>query len=241
MSKESFKTYWRRLMSTGSPEVRSQKLEIFRNSFINVATPLLAFVQPMEAQRYTVGEDTSALYSEWSVIEFDQTPSNLFHKLTVDSLEKLISKSLNYDIVVSSVSVQDFLLYAEFLPLSDRKRKVALKALLREIESDEVVDDDRAPTKQRTSASDIMKNTLGFIDLDVLCVSKALRGSDDDEEDYEVKIPKVRVYIKESDNIAEQSDDDTSDIDAGDDDSDGDDSITQKIKSMSYNFFQKFK
>ncbi len=241
-SNDGFQAHWRRLMSTGSPEERSQKLAIFRNSFINVATPLLAFVQPMEAQRYAVGDDTNTMYSEWSIIELDQTPSNLFHKVTVDSLEKYISKSLNYDVVVSSVSVQDFLLYAEFLPLSNRKRKITLKNLLREIDSDEVVDDDRAPTKQRSSARDMMKNALGFIDLDVLCVSKALRGSSDDEdEDYEVKIPKVRVYIKESDSNTEQSDDDASDLDVGDDDSDVDESFTQKIKNISNNFFQKFK
>ncbi len=245
---EGFKSYWRRIMSTGNSAERSQHLASFRNSFINVATPLLAFVQPMEAQRYTVG-DSNTVYSEWSIVELDQSPPHLFHKLTVDSLEKYISKSLNYDVVVSSVSVQDFLLFAEFLPLSDRKRNISMKKLLQEIEADEVVEDDRVAAKPHSNARDIMQNSLGFIDLDVLCVSRAARrrgeeADDEEEEDHEVKIPKVRVYLKENDGVTEQDDDDVSDDDAAgadDDDDSDDDSFTKKIKNISNKFFQKFK
>lgn len=187
-------------------------MQKFRNSFVNVARPLLAFSQPVAAETYQCGDQA---FSMW-----DTLPApNSVEELTISALEEdLIER---YGAKLQSVAYGDTLLYASFLPEAEYLSSLTVAQLLaRSKQQDgnnesknardsddnndkvkEDVDNDDEDTDGESSAGedavsddsdpqDPLSATLDllaqkqFIDVDVACV---------DEDENDMRLPAVRI------------------------------------------------
>ena len=118
-------------------------------------------------------------------------------KLTVSKLEEILLE--RYGAHLQSVSVRDFLLYADFLPGSEELLDLPFDVLIKRM--DEAAEVDRKelgsdPRDVNISAdgkdfkiSSILSSTVAncFLDLEVVCV---------DEHGQDLRLPSVRVYLK---------------------------------------------
>eukprot|EP01032_Pedospumella_encystans_P012227 gene12227-14159_t len=160
-------------------------LNRFRNGFVNLARPMLAFAEPVEAEM-------DNQFTQWDSIEADGS----VRSLDVNRL----SEQLGYQI--DTISWGDTLLYADFLPDQKKLRKMSIRNLmllaLRSVqnEENEAIEegDSHAGSKGTAkSAEKRLKKLLQneeFILLDV-----SVKAKDDAKEEGEVSIPKVKVYV----------------------------------------------
>ena len=95
---------------------------------------------------------------------------------------------------LQSVSVRDFLLYADFLPGSDELLDLPLNTLIKRMEaagkadrSLESEDPRSSPGETDFSATLFNSETHSFVDLEVVCV---------DGDGSDLQLPPVRVYLK---------------------------------------------
>jgi hypothetical protein len=112
-------------------------------------------------------------------------------KLTVSDLEEFLS--VRYGAHLQSVSVRDFLLYADFLPGSDELLDLPLDALIKRMEAAGMADREAESDDPRSMSGDSGPNptvfnseTNSFVDLEVVCVDSG--GSD-------LQLPSVRVHL----------------------------------------------
>jgi ATP-dependent helicase YprA (DUF1998 family) len=124
-------------------------LSRFRNSFVNLARPLLAFAQPVEAEAF--GEKTK--FTMWDVLDM---PRSSVDDLTVSAMAAHLSTE--FGVQLQSVSLGDTLLYASFLPGSEERLDTPLRALRGGGEGEE---EDAAEDKDEA-----------FWDLELVCVSE---------------------------------------------------------------------
>ena len=97
---------------------KGRLLERFRNTFANLARPLLAFAQPVEAESYPAPAG-SELFTMWSVLEVPSLSSST-EAVTVQQLEAFLRNRLRQpSLELQSISLGDSLVYADFLPLHD--------------------------------------------------------------------------------------------------------------------------
>ena len=104
---------------------RSRLLQTFRNSFVNLARPLLAFAQPVEAESFDVQGER---FNLWTSLH---TPENAY-TLTVGRLETYLQD--RFQVQLQSVSIGDMLLYADFLPDAEETINLSLPMLVRRVE-----------------------------------------------------------------------------------------------------------
>ena len=104
---------------------RSRLLQTFRNSFVNLARPLLAFAQPVEAESFDVQGER---FNLWTSLD---TPDNAY-TLTVGRLETYLQQ--RFQVQLQSVSIGDMLLYADFLPDAEETINLSLPMLVRRVE-----------------------------------------------------------------------------------------------------------
>jgi Ubiquitin fold domain len=109
----------------------------------------------------------------------------------VSILEEFLS--IRYGAHLQSVSVRDFLLYADFLPGSDELLDMPLDALIQRMEAAGMADREAESDDPRSMNGDSGPNptvftsdTNFFVDLEVVCVDSG--GSD-------LQLPSVRVYL----------------------------------------------
>ena len=100
---------------------------------------------------------------------------------------------VRYGAHLQSVSVRDFLLYADFLPGSDELLDLPLDALIRRMEVTGRSDREAESDDPRTMGEDsgpyptvLTTEANSFVDLEVVCVDS--NGSD-------LQLPSVRVYV----------------------------------------------
>ena len=104
---------------------RSRLLQTFRNSFVNLARPLLAFAQPVEAESFIVQGER---FNLWTSLDAPET----VYTLTMGKLEAYLRQ--RFQVQLQSVSVGDVLLYADFLPDAEETVDLPLPALIRRVE-----------------------------------------------------------------------------------------------------------
>lgn len=156
-------------------------LELFRNSFVNLAMPSLSFAQPVEAETFTVGMGRQR-FSIWDVIV---APLSV-HELTVRALESHISTTLG--VRLQSIALGDVLLYADFMGDAEMRRDMTI-GLLCSLGGDDSDDEDGFSDERVSRSSGAFIAELpesGFVDVSITCV-------DDDGDD--VRTPAVRVAI----------------------------------------------
>ena len=109
-----------------SEEARHARLlQTFRNSFVNLARPLLAFAQPVEAESFIVQGERFNLWTSLNAPESVNT-------LTAGRLEEYLR--LRFQVQLQSMSVGDFLLYADFLPDAEETIDLPLPGLIQRVE-----------------------------------------------------------------------------------------------------------
>lgn len=113
-------------------------------------------------------------------------------KLTVSALEEYLLERCGAHL--QSVSVRDFLLYADFLPGSDELLDLPLDTLIKRMEASGKADRSLESEDPRSITGDsdldttlFNKETHSFIDLEVVCV---------DGDGSDLQLPPVRVYLK---------------------------------------------
>lgn len=201
---------------------KERLLERFRNTFANLARPLLAFAQPVEAEGYPAPAG-SELFTMWSILEVPTVSSGA---VTVQGLEAFLRKRLNQpSLELQSISLGDSLVYANFLPLHDDEdgewehfeepihveHKAVQSLVLRMLAkgdgfggegeretdfTDETAFDPAAEQEHLMRAHTDLSVCL-FLDLDVVCVNG------EDGEDY--RLPRVRLPLDAVALAAEQS------------------------------------
>lgn len=193
------------ISSDSSVEEKERILKKFRNSFVNVARPLLAFSQPVAAETYQCGERN---FSMWDTLSMPD-PAESLSILTLEG--ELLER---YGVRLQSVTFGDILLYAAFLPDAEYLSSLSLAQLIARTKSrvdnsdsgftdtrdtnnkaddkkDKSDDDDGNDVSvDRHTDNDPLSATLDmlaqkqFIDIDITCV---------DEEENEIRLPTVRV------------------------------------------------
>ena len=120
-----------------------------------------------------------------------QAPKSLL-KLTVSALEEFLLERCGAHL--QSVSIRDFLLYADFLPGSDELLDLPLNTLIKRMEAAGKADRSMESEDPRSGSGDAElcttlfdSETHSFVDLEVVCV---------DGEGSDLQLPPVRVYLK---------------------------------------------
>ena len=120
-----------------------------------------------------------------------QAPKSI-SKLTVSALEEFLLERCGAHL--QSVSVRDFLLYADFLPGSDELLDLPLDTLIKRMEASGKADRSLESEDPRSVPGDsdldttlFNSETHSFIDLEVVCV---------DGDGSDLQLPPVRVYLK---------------------------------------------
>ena len=118
-------------------------------------------------------------------------------KLTVSKLEEILLE--RYGAHLQSVSVHDFLLYADFLPGSEELLDLPLDVLIKRMDETAALDREELGSDPRDTTvgingkdfeiSSILSSTVAncFLDLEVVCV---------DDNGQDLRLPSVRVYLK---------------------------------------------
>ena len=158
----------------------SPTINRFRNSFVNLALPLVSFAEPVEAEVFPLSpSQRHVTFTLWNIIN---APSDARH-LTVVGLIEFLSDA--YNVNVESVSCGDALLYADFLPDCERRAELTIYDLLEENSfSGEGAgeEDDRAVPVSKTPYGEGCE----FVDLQISCST---------EEGEEARLPPIRVSI----------------------------------------------
>jgi ubiquitin-activating enzyme E1 len=169
VSLELLKIASERLLPVGTRDGgRERVLSRFRNSFVNLARPLLAFAQPVEAEAF--GEMSK--FTMWDVLEMPHTSVN---DLTVSAMSAHLSNE--FGVQLQSVSLGDTLLYASFLPGAEERLDYPLRALV------------VADGEKDTSVA-VGEEESAFWDLELVCVSE--------ETGEDVRLPLMRVGVSTS-------------------------------------------
>jgi len=89
--------------------VQQKSIEAFKNGFINLGEPFVAFSEPVPAEKMKVGR-TGKTFTLWDSIDIYGG-----HAATINDLEDKISQLYGPGLTVSSISFQGILIYADFL------------------------------------------------------------------------------------------------------------------------------
>lgn len=162
----------------------------FRNTFVNLARPLLAFAQPVQVEGYSSPAEDE-VFTMWSVIEIDNegiAPS-------VEILERALRSRLGQpELELQSVSLGDSLIFASFLHPPEQAMLPPVQTLLLQgrasssvAESGEDEEDSggKEGALERLDGA-VRELSRAFVDLDVVCTSQ-------EGEDY--TLPRLRLRV----------------------------------------------
>lgn len=85
----------------------------FRNAFINVARPMLAFATPVETELFSVPVRGSGQQSSFTIWDTISVPNEDISTLSVSKLRDYLAEQ--YGVTLQSLSMGDMLLYSDFL------------------------------------------------------------------------------------------------------------------------------
>lgn len=170
-------------------------LKRFRNSFVNVARPMLAFAQVVEAEVFRAG---SVPFTIWDSVE---APADYdIDSLDIYTLEEYLAEQ--YKVKLQSISLDDIMIYADFMQIGDNNtiegensksiRRLIESAL--ESEEDMELEEDHGDNSRGLSSNSVPKirkilESKKFVDLDIICSSLQ-------NDDVDVRMPPLRVRIK---------------------------------------------
>lgn len=162
-------------------EEKNRLLSRYRNSFVNMARPLLAFAQPVEAETFGVSKKNKVGFNMWDTIEIEGMTTST---LTVSALsDKLLER---FGVELQSISLGDTLLYASFLPAAENKFEMTLQALHNLVQQeDESSGDEDIRDNAKTRPVAVNLDSVSFWDLDLGCVER--------ETSEDIRIPPLRI------------------------------------------------
>lgn len=184
-----------RLSESQREAERERLLGRFRNTFANLARPLLAFAQPVAAESYP-SPDGAEAFTMWSVLEAD-LPSGQGPP-SISALQTSLRARLGQPhLELQSVSLGDTLVFASYLHPEERAVDTPLQSLLLRVrgsaEEDLLGDpdeEDRSPggceEAHALVEAALRELSCAFVDLDVVCTS---------EEGQDYALPKLRLRI----------------------------------------------
>eukprot|EP00981_Chlorochromonas_danica_P007979 scaffold1931_cov215-Ochromonas_danica.AAC.35 len=123
---------------------KDRLLKKFRNAFVNLARPLVAFTQPMEAPPSTF---LHYAYNLWDQIE---VPIDL-EDLTLRGLADYLDRQ--FDLQIVSVAMEDQLLFANFLPDKEQLLDLPLMDVLDKLSQE--MEEPTSEREERTSSGNI--------------------------------------------------------------------------------------
>lgn len=161
-------------------EDKDRILKRFRNSFINIASPLLAFTQPVESESYSVG---NMHFNQWDDIELEGDITSI----TMQDL--LVNLQEKYGVVPSSVSFDDIMLYANYLPPTEELLQSSLFVLLQtQLEDANLYEDGPVKTLLQGKKSISLLVTGDLIQVE----------GQDDAEEQDVTLPPLKIRIPDT-------------------------------------------
>lgn len=201
----------------------------FRNSFVNLALPMLASTQPVPAEEFSLplwinDEDeerlsTSAIFTAWDFIEVPGS-LNCFRLKDLKNIMKM-----KYGVIVDSASWCEETIWADYMPDSDAVELYTLGELLQDIvrseeiaeeamsngddedDDDDTFIDDR---EENGSEREVLLSTWeaaqhrGFVDIDITGSLVNVIDSDS-ASGKDVKIPPVRVFFTDRESVGDMS------------------------------------
>lgn len=160
----------------------------FRNAFVNIARPTLAFAQPVEANSYSSAGNPTSVFTMWDTLEFHSKQKYerdlALETITMEDIQEYLQRRFHSNLRITSLSVEDLLLFADFLSSSDEEKleqfQKPILQLLLEVNADnssqqQLIEDLRSRWRDR-----------GFIDIEALIAN---------EDDQEIRIPEIRVRL----------------------------------------------
>jgi ubiquitin-activating enzyme E1 len=169
-----------KVVRVGLEEGGEPRVDIFRNSFVNLALPELSFAEPVPSEVFSLGKGRYA--TQFSIWDQIASPSAV-DELTISALQKLLWQ--RFGIRLESVSLGDTLLFADFMADADDRLGMTVLELAAATAEDSAVDDsDFIDDRAGASPVAAMIPTSGFIDLSVSCTDSDGEG---------VRVPPVRV------------------------------------------------
>ena len=208
---------------------KSRLIGRFRNSFVNLALPMLASTQPVSAEEFSlplwINDEheehlsTSAIFTAWDFIE---VPGSL-NTFRLKDLKNIMKKK--YGVIVDSASWCEETIWADYMPDCDAVELYTLGELLQDIvgneeiaeeamsnEDDEEDDDDKFIDDREESGfeREVLLSTWeaaqhrGFVDIDVTG-SLVDEINLDSASGRDVKIPPVRVFFTEREFVGDMS------------------------------------
>jgi molybdopterin/thiamine biosynthesis adenylyltransferase len=161
----------------------------FRNSFINVAQPMLSFVEPVPANSFNVLEES---FTAWDVLDYAIPSDKDWQSITLQELLDFLSERFGADLRMQSLSADDLLLYADFMETeAEAMEKMTILELL-----EQAIDNE----DEAQSFCDRLQDR-GFMDLEVV----AAVG----EESDPLQLPSIRLPIANKDDSNSMNDEDS--------------------------------
>jgi ubiquitin-activating enzyme E1 len=153
----------------------NRAIELLRNSFVNLALPIMSFAQPVPPETFHL--ETPGARQTFTVWDSLPAPDSV-DILTVASLADHLQEK--FGVWLESVSLADHLLYADFMGDEAQHVQLTVKELVGLTATTTMPDeDDRAG-----EVAPLRLPERGFVDLEVSCV---------DEQGRDVRTPPVRV------------------------------------------------
>ena len=174
--------------SDSSPQ---QYLPRFRNSFVNVARPLLAFAQPVEAETFGASKRRPRGFTLWDCLELSGASGREASADAVSVADVAAYVQAEWGAELQSISLGDVLLYATFLPGAESRTALSLRDLLVRVKSEDANGpgdgDSRTASSSRGEGAG-GEGEGGFWDLDLVCVD-SVTGED-------CRLPPLRIPTK---------------------------------------------
>lgn len=168
-------------------------LKRFRNSFVNLAVPLLSFAQPVSADTLSLHTQTNQKFNLWHEINLDLSSVDA---MTVEELLQMLKAE--YEVEVTAMMADESMVYASFLPEAEEIRQKTVRQLLEPLlprsalASDEDSEDDDEDAEEEDKVA--TRHLAQVVRLELSChkaSSEAISDEAGDEGEDEAEVTDV--------------------------------------------------